>query len=358
MWDTWYSDLNGVLMVAEIISNLADLDDADVVKVAPALDDKSTYSKTSQIVGVSHAYVCPNRKLVWVEGIRINSKYRRMGIASELIDRMIEYGREMDNNIREAAAITAETNIASRQMLEKNEFQKRAKWIYYTGHKENGNRTNIASLRIRKNIFENNQGKVSNDDDANTRRRNMVVSFASVSDIGEIITFLSKSKTFISSGRRYVQSWKWYELKLENSIISELITNKKIIIVRTKGIWGIRALAITNNHVREKYRAERLQSGDEGLRQISSEKDDSGYNDDDDASFQIVYLDAPTSTYLEDLLLFTVNRVISSGKFDRIQLFMPNQMHDEKTDFSEITDVLARFDISKSEKFLLYVRSI
>jgi hypothetical protein len=246
-------------------------------------------------------------------------------------------------------------------MLEKNEFQKRAKWIYYTGHKENGNQTNIVGLRIRKNIFENNQGKVS-DDDANTRRRNMVVSFASVSDIGEIIIFLSKSKTFISSGRRYVQSWKWYELKLENSIISELITNKKIIIVRTKGIWGIRALAITNNRVREKYRAERLQSGDQGLRQISSKKDDSRYNDDDDddddASFQIVYLDAPTSASLEDLLLFIVNRIISSGKFGRIQLFMPNQMHDEKTDFSEFTDVLARFDISKSEKFLLYVRSI
>ena len=358
MWDTWYSDLNGVLVVAEITSNHADFHDADLTQAALALDDKSNYSKTSQVVGVSHAYVCPKRNLVWLEGIRINSRYRRVGIASELIDRMIEYGREMDSNIREAAAITAETNTASRLMLEKNKFQKRAKWTYYTGYKENGHRTNKEGLRTRKNIFKNTQGKVPNDD-TNTCRRNMDVSFASISDIKEIIAFLSKSETFVSSGRRYVHSWKWYELNLENSKISELIASRKIIIGRSKGCQGIGGLAIINYHLRESCRADQLQRGDQERKQITKEVDDSGYNDDDDnTSFQVVYLDAPTSGSLEALLVFIVNWVISSSKFDRIQFFIPNQVHDENSEYYEISDVFAKIDIAISERFLLYIRSI
>ena len=78
----------------------------------------------------------------------------------------------------------------------------------------------------------------------------------------------------------------------------------------------------------------------------------------DEGSFQIVYLDAPTLTSLENLLGFIVNCAISSSKFDRIQLFTPNQIHPEKSDFYDTPDVLAKFGISRSECFLLYVRSI
>ena len=78
----------------------------------------------------------------------------------------------------------------------------------------------------------------------------------------------------------------------------------------------------------------------------------------DEGSFQIVYLDAPTLTSLENLMRFIVNCAISSSKFDRIQLFTPNQIHPEKSDFYDTQDVLAKFGISRSECFLLYVRSI
>ena len=252
-------------------------------------------------------------------------------------------------------AITTETNIASKRMLEKNGFRERAQWTYYTGYKKNGHQTNIDGLVNSKDIFENNRGSVPTSD-TTTFCRNMHVSFASIDDIDEIITFLSRSKTFDSSGRRFVQSWKWYELDLESSKILELIARKKIIVVRTKDNKKIGGLAITNNHILENSWIEQIQSGDEGQKQLTSEEDDSGNNVDEDASFQLVYLDAPTSASLENLLVFVVNWVISSGKFDRIQLFMPNQMHNEKSDFYEISDVLAKFAISKSEGFLLYVR--
>ncbi len=267
---------------------------------------------------------------------------------------MIEYGKKIDTNIREAAAITADTNIASKRMLEKNGFQERAQWTYYTGYKENGYQTNIDGLVIRKDIFENNRSGVPTSY-TTTICRNMHVSFASIDDIDEIITFLSRSKTFDSSGRRFVQSWKWYELDLEGSKILELIARKKIIVVRTKDIKKIEGLAITNDHILENSWEEQIQGGDEGRKQITSE-DDSGNNVDEDASFQLVYLDTPTSASLENLLVFVVNWVISSNKFDRIQLFMPNQKHNENSDFYEISDVLAKFGITKSEGFLLYVR--
>lgn len=268
---------------------------------------------------------------------------------------MIEYGKKIDTNIREAAAITAETNIASKRMLEKNGFQERAQWTYYTGHKENGHQTNIDGFVIRKDIFENNRVSVPTSATI-TFCRNMHASFASIDDIDEIITFLSKSKTFDSSGRRFVQSWKWYELDLEGSKILKLIARKKIIVVRTKDIKKIEGLAITNNQMLENSWVEQIQGGDEGRKQVTSEEDDSGNNVDEDASFQLVYLDTPTSASLENLLVFVVNWVISSTKFDRIQLFMPNQMHNENSDFYEISDILAKFGISKSEGFLLYVR--
>jgi GNAT superfamily N-acetyltransferase len=345
-------------MVAEIMSNDLCLGDTKFVKAADPLEVKSLTSVARQVVGLSHVYVCPKKKQIWLEGIRIDPRYRRIGIASELISRMIEYGKKIDSSIREAAAITAETNNASKCMLEKNGFQERAQWAYYTGYRENGFQTNKESFTVKKDIFNKHRGNVPVTAHPTSIRRDVDVSFASKRDTDEIITFLSSSKTFNSSGRRIVQSWKWYELDLEGPKIMELIARKKIIIVRTHDYRKIEGLAITNNHIYANSLVDQIQRGDEGRKQIISEEYESGYNVDDDTLFQLVYLDAPTSDSLENLLIFVVQRVMSSGKFDRIQLFIPDQVHNESSDFYEIADVLARFGISKSERFLLYIKSL
>ena len=356
VWDTWYLNPNGMLLVAEIISNDIYPGDTKFVEAADPLEVKSLTSVARQVVGLSHVYVCPKKKQIWLEGIRIDPRYRRFGIASELIGRMIEYGKKVDSSIREAAAITAETNIASKCMLEKHGFQERAQWAYYTGYRENGFQTNKDGLTVKRNIFKKHRGKVPATADPTSICRDVDVSFASRKDIDEIITFLSRSKTFNSSGRRIVQSWKWYELDLESPKIMELIARKKIIIVRTHDYRKIEGLAITNNHIHANSRVDQIQSGDEGRKQIIGEEYDSRHNVDDDTLFQLVYLDTPTSESLENLLIFVVHWVMSSGKFDRIQLFMPDQAHNENSNFYEIADVLAKFGISKSERFLLYIR--
>lgn len=317
-------------------------------------ESKTSYSNSSHVVGVSHAYVCPKKEQVWLEGIRIDPKYRRIGIASKLINQMIRYGKEMENNVTEAAAITAETNTASRHMLEKNDFQKRAQWKYYTVGEENDHHTNVDGSTIRKYIFEKNQCNVPNN---NTNSNKTNVYFASLVDVEEIITFLSKSKTFVSSGRRYFQSWKWYKLDLERTEISKLITGRMIIVVRTRNTQEIGGLAIINTRIRENYSAGQMQRGGQDQKKLAHEEDDSSYEDDDDAAFQLVYLDAPTSEILDNLFVFIL-KVISSNKFARIQLFTPNQIHSENSDSYEIEDVLSKFGITNSERFLLYIRSL
>jgi hypothetical protein len=271
---------------------------------------------------------------------------------------MIEYGKKINSNIREAAAITAETNIASKRMLEKNGFQEKAHWNYYTGYKACGQQTNIDSSAIKKDSFEHDRGGNVPTDDTTVFCRNMDVSFASISDSDEIITFLLRSKTFNSSGRRFVQSWKWYELDLKSSSVLELIAKKKIIVARTKDNKNIGGLAIINNRILEKSWVEQIQTKNEEQKQIGSEEDDLRYDFEDDASLQLVYFDAPTLASLENLMIFVVNLFFSLSKFNRIQLFMPNQMHHENSDFYEIADVLTKFGISKSEGFLLYIRHI
>ena len=328
--------------------------DEQLAKTA-ASSENGLSSVTSQVVvGVSHAYVCPKGKQIWLEGIRINPKYRRMGIASELTYHMIKHGKEIGSNAREAAAITAHGNIASRRMMEKNEFHEKAKWSYYTGYKKNGQQANMNGLTIRNYVFENNQGNVC-DDDTNAICGCKNVSFASTEDIEKIITFLSGSKTFISGGRKYVQSWKWYELDLEYSKISDLVASKKIIIVKTEDKQEIEGLAITNNSLHKEYCAGQNQMEDKEQKQGSNGEEDVAY-DDEDSSLQIVYADAPTLASLENLLVFVVNIVLSSSLFDRIQLFTPNQINHEKYEFYEISEILAKFGISESESFLLYTK--
>jgi hypothetical protein len=217
-------------------------------------------------------------------------------------------------------------------------------------------------LKTRMYTSEKNQGNVPNNN-TNKYSKNMNVYFASIGDIGDIITFLSKSKTFVSGGRRYFQSWKWYKLNLERSEISKLIAGKMIIVARIQGTYQVGGLAILSKRVSENFSPRQLQGRGQNQKQFDFEEDNSNYIDDydgydDDAAFQLGYLDAPSSAILDSLVVFVANLVISSSKFERIQLFTPGQIHDEISNSYELEDRLAKFGIRKSECFLLYVRSL
>jgi hypothetical protein len=57
--DLWYSDQDGLLLVADEEEN--------------GLHNK----KQSSVIAVSNVSFCPNKNHVWLEGIRVNPDYRR-----------------------------------------------------------------------------------------------------------------------------------------------------------------------------------------------------------------------------------------------------------------------------------------
>jgi N-acetylglutamate synthase-like GNAT family acetyltransferase len=169
--------------------------------VAEDVDPKYKDSKKSSsiIAGVSHAYVCPSRNVVWLEGVRVRRNYRRISIASQLIKKMVEYGKE--KGAKEAAAVVSINNIASQSMMEKNGFIVTSKWNYYSTEK-----------LLQK--FETEKAKI-----------------ATSKDTERIRNYLKKSPIFKSSAESYVDSWRWYHLDLHSDILHSLIKKEKVFVM-------------------------------------------------------------------------------------------------------------------------------
>ena len=183
VWDLWFTESDGALIVAE--------------------DESSDNNKRSAIA-VSHISFCPNRKIIWLEGIRVNPDYRRRSIATELLNEMLSYGKRQ--GAKEASAIVAVNNIPSQLMMKKNGFSVISKWDYYS-------------------IVQTHEfGKV------NAR-------IANANDIEMVWQYLNKSHIYKSSGKRYVKSWRWYSF--DRNTLSNIIKDEKLLIAGEDVIEGI-----------------------------------------------------------------------------------------------------------------------
>lgn len=56
VWDLWYTDRNGILFVAEL------------GKEKKRKENKIHKSESNPTIAVSHAALCPNKRLIWLEG--------------------------------------------------------------------------------------------------------------------------------------------------------------------------------------------------------------------------------------------------------------------------------------------------
>ncbi len=263
VWDLWYSESNSALIVAE---------------------NEIHHTKKS-VIAVSHVSLCPNRRNIWLEGIRVNPDYRRRSIATELLSKMLSYGKRQ--GAKEASAIVGVNNLPSQLMMEKNGFDVISKWNYYNTNKSRG------------------YGKVN-------------VRTATVSDIKKVWDYLKQSKIYKSSGKRHVNSWRWYSF--DSDTILTNIKDGKLLIAGNDDIEGI---AIIN-------------------------KD--GYWNRNDV-FQIVYLDAASISSLYDLIVFVIMLVHSDNdRYKRIQIFSPQ--------IRQMSSLTKELDIDNSEQFLLYRKII
>jgi GNAT superfamily N-acetyltransferase len=183
VWDLWRADKNGRLLVAE--------------------------SEGSKIA-MSHVAVCPGSKSAWLEGVRVHPSYRRSQVASRLIERMVQYGRQ--KGARQASAIVAADNVASQRMMEKNGFEVVSRWAYYSTTADRA------------------------------KRQNSEARLAKAGDLGKIWQYLQQSWVYRLSAKRYVKSWHWYTL--DRKALRNFIKDERVI-VTGRPIDGV---AIINKH--------------------------------------------------------------------------------------------------------------
>ena len=265
VWDLWYSDRNGVLLVAE--------DD----------EEYNIHSKKwSSVIAVSHASLCPNNKNVWLEGIRVHPNFRRRSVATQLLNTMISYGKEQ--GAEEASAMVAGNNIASQLMMESNGFVVISKWSYYSINKI-PKRVDKVKLRSK---------------------------FATFEETETVRNYLRRSEVYKSSGKTYVNSWRWYSLDL--SVLEDFIKHGKVLVIGNDPIEGLGIINKDNNN-----------------------------------TFQIVYLDASNRNVLEDLIRFSVNLIHpEDATYNRIQIYSPQTTY--------LSTVMEQVGSERSEQFLLYKR--
>ncbi len=294
VWDIWISEPNGILLVAEIENH-----------------------NKKEPIAIIHGILIPE-KTIWIEGIRVDPKYRKQKLATNLINLILEYGRK--NGAEYSAAIVSIKNKASKGMMKKSEFKILSKWSYIS--------TNQIILPI--NNFTNN------------------FKIADSNDYQQIINFLRNSENFKSSGKKFVKSWRWHDLT-EDTLFT-MVCNKQVIIV------GKSKNKNKNNNVEadddDDNNNNKLQI--RGIAIIDRE----GYWNNQNI-FQIVYIDADS----EELLLSLVNKSLelalnhnekysnkNKNTYERIQVFSHYREYNSR--------IFTKSNISFSEQFLLYYKKI
>lgn len=146
-------------------------------------------------IAMSHVELCPDGRGMWLEGVRVHPDYRRSRVATRLVEKMLEYGRQ--RGAREASAIVDVTNVASQRMLEKNGFQAKSRWAYYS------------------------MG-------GTPKRKKSSARFATTGELEKIWHYLQDSEIYRLSAKRYVKSWHWYAL--DRKVLRDLIKEKSVIL--------------------------------------------------------------------------------------------------------------------------------
>lgn len=184
VWDIWIKENKGLLMVAET---------------------NDGPSHTQKSVAMIHGILYDDT--IWIEGIRVNPVYRRKGLASTLVNKVIQYGKE--RNAKKASSVVSIKNNPSKKLMNKLNFIPVDKWIYSSTYTLTRNNDKCFDKIIK----------------------------AEIKDIKIIKTFFSKLENYTSDIIRFVNAWRWYTLT-ENQLY-KLITNSQLYIFHDKKIMGL-----------------------------------------------------------------------------------------------------------------------
>ena len=179
-WDEWLEDPRGALYVSDYDNENA--------------------------IGLAHVSLCPDKQNIWIEGVRVRHDYRRLNVASELIQRMIDFG--IGKGASDALGIVSDANAASRRMIEKLGFLPISDWAYF------GIDQRLATAKTDCRI-------------------------ASTDDVDHVLRYLDSSKVFALSAGRFMDSWKWYKI---TKLVLHAFARKDRLVVYGEPIEGLAML--------------------------------------------------------------------------------------------------------------------
>jgi ribosomal protein S18 acetylase RimI-like enzyme len=294
VWDIWIREPDSIFLVAVVNEN-----------------------NIEKLVAISHAILIPE-KIGWIEGIRVDPKYRSQKLATNMSLHILDYARK--NGALYSSAIVSINNEASKGLMEKLGFKVISKWSYLSIKP-------IALLPELKNFM------IDNSTTTTTK-------VANLNKYQLILNFLNQSDIFKASGKKFVNSWRWYDLTKDR--LKMMINNRQVIILVNND---------DNDHKKEEKKIR-------GLAII----DEAGYWNNQNI-FQIVYIDAHSDELLLSLVIKCLELITLKeenkneekkyvgNKYERVQIFSPSPIKDNSLIFQ-------KFNINFSEQFLLYHKEI
>ena len=291
VWDIWIREPNSIFLVAVVNEN-----------------------NIEKPIAISHGILIPE-KIGWIEGIRVDLKYRSRKLATNMSLHILEYARK--KGAVYSSAIVSIKNEASKGLMEKLGFKVISKWSY---------------LSIKPIVLLPELNNFMIDNSTTTK-------VANLNEYQQILNFLNQSDIFKASGKKFVNSWRWYDLTEDR--LRMMINNRQVITLVNND---------DNDHEKEKK-----------IRGIAI-IDEEGYWNNQNI-FQIIYIDA----HSDDLLLSLVIKCVEiitlkeeskndeknyiENKYERMQIFSPSPIKENSLIFQ-------KFNINFSEQFLLYHKEI
>jgi GNAT superfamily N-acetyltransferase len=293
VWDIWIREPNSIFLVSVVNEN-----------------------NIERPIAIAHGILIPE-KTVWLEGIRVDHKYRSQKLATNMSLYILEYARK--KGALYSSAIVSINNEASKGLMKKLGFKVISEWSYIS----------IKPIVVP----ELNNVMVSNSKVAN------------LIEYQQILNFLNQSDIFKSSRKKFVNSWRWYDLT--DNRLRMMIINKQVIIFAKN--------AANNNDDDEKEKKK------EKIRGIAIIDKDGYWNNQN--IFQIVYIDADSDEILFSLVIKSLElislkeneknekKIYGENKYERVQIFSHNPIKENSLIFH-------KFNVNFSEQFLLYHKEI
>ena len=281
VWDIWIREPNSLFLVAVNENNI----------------DKP--------IGIAHGVLIPQH-MVWVEGIRVDPKYRAQKLATNMYLHILDYARK--KGALYSSAIVSINNDPSKGLMDKLGFKMISKWTY---------------ISIKPIVFPDLDNAIADNSKV-----------AILSEYQQILNFLNQPDIFKVSRKKFVNSWRWHDLTEDR--LKKMINNKQVIIFDNKYYNN-------NDYVDDDKKENKIK----GIAIIDKE----GYWNNPNI-FQIIYIHAYSDEILLSLVLKCFELIsFKENEYERVQIFTPSLIKDNSLLFQ-------KFDINFSEQFLLYHKEI